>query len=206
MLAMFLAVGCNDKKATNETIRNFASFIYYTEGHPFVASSEEKEAWGPINILHLKKWRTIKLGVGPKTVDGFRRELTAAGLKIGDEANDILNRTTFSAKETEVTLINCTLLDLGLKEGGTWEKIRNRAIELDIFPCPSEVGPQLALQYKDQPNDNWLHIAMEPIIDSKGAPRNFYVGHDGSYWLETNSGQTGSWNNEISDWVFCRPK
>ncbi|MDP3990944.1 MAG: hypothetical protein Q8P63_01470, partial [Candidatus Nealsonbacteria bacterium] len=55
---------------------------------------------------------------------------------------------------------------------------------LGLELCPSEVGPQLRLQYRDQPNDEWIIVGMEPITDSGGSLRVLDVGRgDSGLWL-----------------------
>lgn len=52
-----------------------------------------------------------------------------------------------------------------------------RAQRLGLKLCPAEVGPQLALQYSDQPSGERLYVAMKPIPASDGEPRIFVVAH-----------------------------
>ena len=125
-------------------------------------------------------WRTIKIGTGLKTADDFRRALTSAGFRIGTWANDILGQPAFTAAAAESTLglVVASVADLGFNHGATLKEIYARAKELGLELCPAEVGPQLRLQYPDQPRGEWLFIAMEPIAGSGGYPTVFGVEHD----------------------------
>jgi hypothetical protein len=53
-----------------------------------------------------------------------------------------------------------------------------RAHELGLELCPGVIGPELRLQYSDQPLGERLHIAMKPIKSGDGEPRIFVVAHD----------------------------
>jgi len=132
-------------------------------------------------------WKTIRLGTnGLKTADDFRKFLKDNGFSIGDYANDILGKPTFTAaaEEIELDLVVASVAELGFKNGATREQIYARAKELGLDLCPAEVGPQLRLQYKDQPNGEWLIVAMEPIADSVGLLGLFFVGRfDSGLWL-----------------------
>ena len=46
--------------------------------------------------------------------------------------------------------------------------IYERARRLGLGLCPGEVGPQLRLDYADQPVGDILHIAMEPVATYPG--------------------------------------
>ncbi|MBU3934678.1 hypothetical protein KKC00_01805 [Patescibacteria group bacterium] len=134
----------------------------------------------------LKVFKTIKLGTGLKTADDFRKALKDNGFSIGDYANDILDKPAFTVatEEIELDLVVISVAELGFKNGATREQIYARAKELGLDICPAEVGPQLRLQYKDQPNNEWLVIAMEPIADSDGGLGLFNVRrHDSALWL-----------------------
>jgi len=154
-------------------------------------------------------WKTIKLGTGLKTADDFRKALKQSGCKIGDWGNDILGKPAFtvSETETEVNLVNISVAKLGFKNGATRKDIYERAISLGLELCPNEVGPQLRLQYKDQPNGEWLRIAMEPISGSLGDLSIFKVEHRGSgLWLDSGVGGPGGFWGGSSRFVFVRPR
>ena len=156
----------------------------------------------------LKVWKTIKLGTGLKTADDFRRALKDDGFNISDWASDILGKPAFKAadEDTEVDLVKVTVAELGFKNGARHNQIYERAKELGLGLCPPEVGPQLRLQYQDQPNGEWILVAMEPIVDSDGNPKLFVVGHDDSgLWLDSRWGSPNCFWGAGRRWVFCRP-
>ena len=156
----------------------------------------------------LKVWKTIKLGTDFRTADDFRKALKGNGFNIGDWANDILGKPAFmvATEETEVDLVKVTVAELGFKKGARRNQIYERARDLGLELCPPEVGPQLRLQYQDQPNGEWILVAMEPIVDSGGDPELFYVERHGSgLWLSSRWGNPGRFWLAGSQWVFCRP-
>jgi len=138
--------------------------------------------------MQFKTWKTIKLGTGLKTGDDFRRALKEAGCGIAPgrsaQVNTILDGPTFKVapKEIEVDLVNVSLAELGLPEGmiyDTWATTSHRpgnqlyihAQDLGLDLSPAEVGPQLCLQYLDQPitkEMEFLNIGMEPVITTPG--------------------------------------
>lgn len=158
-----------------------------------------------------KTWKTIQLGTGLQTADDFRKEVVKAGMKIGDWANDILGKPAFTATtsetETEVELVVASVAELGFKDGATRKDIYVRAQELGLDLCPPEVGPQLRLQYTDQPKGEWLVIAMEPITDSDGSLNLFSVVHVGDVrFLRAASGSpVRFWRGDYR-FVFLRRK
>jgi len=153
-------------------------------------------------------WRTLKLGTGLKTANDFRGALNSQGCKISDWAGDILGQPAFTASdiETEVDLVNVSVAELGFKKGATRADIYKRALELGLELCPAEVGPQLRLQYKDQPRGEWLRIGMEPLADSDGYPNVFDVVHGvGELWLY-GLGHPGYFWRGDNRFVFVRRK
>lgn len=156
-------------------------------------------------------YKTIKLGTGLSTADDFRKALAGNGSRIDDWANEILGKPAFTSsialQKTEVELIKVTVAELGFKNGATRLHVYNRAKQLGLYFCPAEIGPQLRLQYLDQPNGEWLLIAMEPIADSGGVPRVFIVERDESgFWLYGGNGHPDEFWNADFQCLFLRRK
>ena len=159
--------------------------------------------------FEFKVFKTIKLGTGLKTAGDFRKAIKDNKMRIGDWANDILGKPAFTvaAEETELDLVVVSVAELGFKNGATREQIYARAKELDLDLCPAEVGPQLRLQDKDQPNGEWLVIAMEPITDSDGYLLLFDVERlDSDLWLHGYDAYPGYVWLAASRFVFSRRK
>lgn len=150
-------------------------------------------------IAHqFKIWKTIKLGTGLKTVGDFHRALRDGGFHLGEGGNDIIHKPAFtrSPEEVEIELVRVTVAELGFKYGTTRKDIYERAIQLGLELCPAEVGPQLRLQYKDQPRGEWLFIGMEPIANSDGELVVFQVGR---FSLSLDLGHRGLWLMDSMD-------
>ena len=149
-------------------------------------------------------WKTIKLGTH-KDADALRKAMKKANFTIGDWANDILSKSAFTvaSAEEEIQLVNMSVAELGFKDGATYGNICSKAKELGLELCPNEVGPQLRLQYKDQPKGEYLRIAMEPITDSDGNLGIFSVEHDGGgLWLNGSNGLSGNFWGAYNRFVF----
>lgn len=157
--------------------------------------------------LEFHVWKSIKLGTGFKTADDFRRALKAEGCRIGAWGDDILGKPAFTASDVEMTLdlVNVSVADLGFKKGATRKDIYERALSLGLELCPAEVGPQLCLQYQDQPRGEWLLIVMEPIRDSSADLNVFSVEHnDDGRWLYGDNGYPDLFWHAGHRWVFVR--
>lgn len=53
-----------------------------------------------------------------------------------------------------------------------------RVRQLGLQLCPAVLGPEIRLQYTDQPLGERLFIAMKPIASEDGEPRIFVVAHE----------------------------
>ncbi len=161
----------------------------------------------PWDIRNWQVWKTILLGTGPKTADDFRKALKKGRHEIGNWGNDILGKPAFKVSETkiEVDLVRATVGELGFKNGATNAEIFERAKELGLELCPNEVGPQLRLQYEDQPTGEWLLIAMEPILDSGGSldrPTGISL-HTGEKDLADSGAAAGELQPSCTAWQLC---
>jgi len=153
-------------------------------------------------------WKTITVGTGPRNADEFRKALTDGGCRVSDWGNELLDKVDFSevTEETELELVLFSVAELGFKYGATRRGIYNKAQELGLSLCSAEVGPQLRLQYA-QPKGEWFRIAMEPISDSGGSLKVFYVEHgiDGR-WLGGGIGDPDYFWSGNDRFVFVRRK
>ena len=159
--------------------------------------------------IDLKIFKTINLGTGLKTADDFRKSLRDSGNKVSSGANGILGNSAFTVavKKIKIDLAIKSVDELGFKDGATRQRIYGRANELGLDLCPAEVGPQLRLQYKDQPEGERLIVAMNPITVSGGVLLLFSVGRGGSgLWLSSYYDYPGSIWRADDRFVFARRK
>jgi hypothetical protein len=121
---------------------------------------------------HFQIWRTITLG-SYGGVDAYRDALDMAKIKIGDSADEILGRPAFpyARTKTGVELAVLSAVDLGVEsDRASLAEVYQRARQAGLELCPAEVGPQLRLDYRNQPLGEALDIAMEAVATYGGAP------------------------------------
>jgi hypothetical protein len=127
-------------------------------------------------------WKTITLGLH-RNVNAVRDALDAANIAVGDSADEILGRPafTFANERKELNLVVLSVAALGFgADGGTLADIHARAVRLGFELCPEEVGPQLRLQYLNQPVGEFLHVAMKPQLTYRGDPVDFTLANGGA--------------------------
>lgn len=177
-----------------------ASRMQYWIEHP----EEVQKALARV-FLFPPVWKAIKLGTGLKSSEDFCVELEKNGFQVSQWARDIMSQEPFTAAvtEEEANLVVLSVAELGFKEGARYDQICARGIEMGMELCPAEVGPQLRLQYSDQPLGEWLVIAMEAICDSHGYLVVFHAEHDdGGLWLHSYYGSPGDFFNADDRFVF----
>lgn len=153
-------------------------------------------------------WKTISLGTF-NTVDQFRELLKNNGLRLTDYGNFILRNTEFTLpSKNEIHLVNVSVADLGFENDAHYEDICAEAQKHGLELCSNEVGPQLRLQYKNQPKGECLHIAMSPVNASICGPSIFVIERDDKLFLNDLSlhgkGCTSDdlWDNN-QHFIFC---
>lgn len=117
-------------------------------------------------------WKTIAIGTfsGPVRL---RNELDAMGCNVGGQASEILARPTFTvgSRKTDVELVVITPARLGFaSDTVSLADVYARARQVGFELAAAEAGPQLRIQYLDQPMGEFLIIAMEPIETWSGEP------------------------------------
>ena len=151
-------------------------------------------------------WRTLKVG-NDQSMKDLSKALMNNGFRITGWAVEILKKITAAPAEAEIELVNVSVRELGFEEGATREQIYARARECGLGLIPAEAGPHLRLLYTDQPLGEWLLIGMEPIVDSGGRPRLFYLERDvDGHWLDTDCGTPERFWYAGYRWVFTRLK
>jgi hypothetical protein len=151
-------------------------------------------------------WRTITVGTFANSF-ALLNALDAAGCGIGGSAEEILARPAFAVgtTKTNVELFALSAAELGFRSDTvTLTAIYGRARQLGFELAAAEVGPQLRLQYFDQPMGEFL-IGMEPIKTWKGEPVILTVTNGGAGLVLI--GRDGSADAEIpvaSRFVFVR--
>jgi len=142
-----------------------------------------------------------------KSCEDLSKVLISNGFRISGWAVDVLKKVPLADTEAEIELVLATVAKLGFQKATRRGTIYSRARQLGLDLVPAEVGPQLRLAYTDQPMDEWILMAMEPVADSEGSLVVFSVdrGEDGQ-WLEINYGGIDEmWDPDVR-WVFARRK
>lgn len=155
-------------------------------------------------IIERPAFMTVKLGTHPDN-GTLRQALVDAGNRISDRGGDILKKVKVASDPTKIDIVVVTVAELGFPNGTTRAQIYEKALSLGLKLCPAEVGPQMRLQYTDQPNGEWILVAMEPISDSGGYLGVFgVVRYDDGRWLNSRSGHPDYvWNGD-NRWAFRR--
>lgn len=151
-------------------------------------------------------WKTITIGNVQR--DELMSTLKARGMNAMDWLADIIQQDEFTVvdKEEQVDLVNISVAELGFDRATRYDAICARAEELGLKLCPSEVGPQLRLQYLDQPRNERLHVAMEAIYDLDGDWNILNTEHDAvGFWLREDCGNPDHCWRPDDRFIFRKP-
>ncbi len=149
-------------------------------------------------------WKTLQPSPTVKNIDDYCRNIRAIQrIRFSEEAEDIIGKPDFRVPNHKIRLNLCiaTVRELTGKQEAPLREIF-KAIERVGRLCPNWVGPELRLQYKNQPENESLTISMEPIIGSKGELHLFYLDSDNrELWLCTDSFDP-NWDDPSSQY-YC---
>lgn len=147
---------------------------------------------------------TVKIGTH-KTIKSLREDLEKNNCKISSFAEGIVSKVTLAKKPETLNLEVWSGEELGLEDRATTSDIYAAAKKQGLEPCPAEVGPQLRLQYLDQPKYEYLLVGMELLTDSDGFLRLFYIAHDvDGLWLYGSFGRADYQWCASYRWCFVR--
>jgi hypothetical protein len=150
------------------------------------------------SAIDVPVWKTITVGTFADLF-ALNSALDAVGCSIGNSAGEILTRPTFtlSATKTSVKLFAVSAAELAFQtDTASLADIYARAKQLGFGLAAAEIGPQLRLQYFDQPIGEFLIIGMEPLRTWKGEPVILTVANGGAGLILI--GQDGSADAQIS--------
>lgn len=154
-------------------------------------------------------FRNIELGTGIQDGPAFQKAIEGKGMKVSRWAGDMLKSPDFKVADerVDVDLVEVPVSGLGFNKNTRYDAICTRAQEFGLELCPAEVGPQLRLQYTDQPSGEYLQIAMKTISGSGGYPNVFRVSRDDDVlWLFGDGGGAVSEWGPDGRFVFFRPR
>jgi len=187
-------------------------------GRPVASST-----WATPIASETQVWKTITVG-GSKGVNAVRKAMENAPcpIAIGDDADEILGRPAFPfvKQPVDLDLVVLSVFELGfgdqdarndVKLGASVEvalrDIYARALSLGFELCPAEVGPALRLQYLDQPQGEFLQIAMNPVALYSGELIRLTVARAGtSLLLLGGNGDPAATVLGAVRFVFVRPR
>jgi hypothetical protein len=160
------------------------------------------------SAMDVPAWKRITLGTF-KDSFALRNALDAAGCRVGVLAEQILARPAFvvTSKKAEVELVAVSAVELGFATNTvSLAPVYARARQLGFEVAAAELGPQLRLQYFDQPMGEFLIIGMKPIKTWSGESVILSVVNGGAGLVLI--GQDGGPDAEVSAnsrFVFVRP-
>lgn len=123
-------------------------------------------------------------------------KLDESKIKLNEFAYRIFNSDRFnpSGLSSAITIIECSLSDLGLISGGDWEAIEKAIYTFKLAHCPIELAPYIRFLYADQAESRVdsinrnppgaITIFSKPLFEDDDFPRGFYLRNfDGAMWL-----------------------
>ena len=134
--------------------------------------------------------------------------LRRLGFMVGDWAEDMLRQPTFkwSSRTFCLNIVEASGAELGFKQKMSYGAVCESFVKKGYALCPPEIGPQLRLQYRVQPANNWLMLAMPPVLDSVGYQSIFFLGRgSGGLWLGASRGHPDVMLSPSTRFVACRP-
>ncbi|PPQ18616.1 hypothetical protein CV770_14470 [Bradyrhizobium sp. AC87j1] len=154
-------------------------------------------------------WKSITIGTFAGSLK-LRNAMDSMRCSVGSQAGEILARPSFitASQKTDMELALVSPTQLGFtSDRVTLADLYSRARKLGFELAPAEVGPQLRIQYFDQPVGEFLIIGMEAIMTWSGDPIILNVANGGAGLILI--GQDGRAEAEIpatSRIVFARSR
>ena len=156
-------------------------------------------------LVERPSFATIEVGIY-KTVVDICYALTDGGFRIGDWASDLMSRPEFTlfAEPAKLDLYMASNAELGYPVGCTVKESFAALEKIGAVMLPPEAGTQYCLQYSNQPLRKSRLMYMDPITDSNGNFKVFFVEHDGDgLWLGSGCAGPSYFCIGGEVWVFA---
>lgn len=130
-------------------------------------------------------WRTLDTQVY-QTVADIKMAIEQAGCRISDWAVNILERVPLPSESETIEVVRLRISELGFTKPTTLRNILEAGKKRGLKPCLPVDGVAIRIDYPDQPLNEIVWLAMEPIKDSAGGWRVLNVHRDAhGLWLWT---------------------
>jgi len=127
-----------------------------------------------------------KLNVGGLTRDELLAKLASHDINFNNYAEILFDDPKFIiGKEiNSLSLVKVTCCDLGFSKPPYYKNIVSVASSMGLRECPLSLGAFLRLEYLDQKEGPYLHIASKKTKDDEEYPNGFYLrNNEGKLWL-----------------------
>ena len=159
------------------------------------------------------------VSVGGLTPMQLLTELERNGVHLNETAMTFLNSPLFHCTEVRRALatVELSVRQLGLRDGGCWPELQDRAAAMGLCPPPAELAPHFRLQYLDQAEGHLgfpltknrappgsITVASLPLSNDWDFPRGLYLRRiEGHLWLRGYIASNDHFWEPCDRLVFC---
>lgn len=147
-------------------------------------------------------WRKVTLGNRRKTAL-LLSALANSSFRVSTEATDALKVVAVVTLRTTLTLAKLSGYNLGFQRPVSGCEIFESAARLGLSLAPPETALQVRLQYREQPEGEYLTIGTAPTRE-RGAFSIF--NRHGELWLAFDTEVLDLWWLPEYEWIFCLEK
>ncbi len=146
---------------------------------------EELEAVAPTSAARGPVWRTIISG-GLSQQQLLDEIKAKSSVVVHKWANEVIGKIGYSSEHREIPIVRVSVREWFTIPPTDPEMLREaRRHKLDLLPADAAL--YLRLQYEDQPKDEWLTAAHEPVRLDDGFRVIFRLGRDHTQFTEIDT-------------------
>lgn len=148
------------------------------------------------------------LEIGGVSKSDLLDRLRRANIQFNEYALKLFENDEFNPplQKQSVSLIKINSRKLGFSEEKTFSEILEEAKNHGLKPCPLYLAAFLRLDYLDQEDGPYLHVASKKPVDEPSYPNGFYIRNlEGSLWLRGYRADSDFLNPLDWEFVFIKP-